>query len=260
MKMKRVIEINNLSVANRIVNLTETIFAGEQIHLLGANGAGKSTLLAALSGFLDFDGQVLINNQDINVYSVQELGRQRAYLPQMINSLPILKVFQYLDLFLPSTSRSFDSLSVNIVDSLCLDFQLTPLLHKSINQLSGGEWQRVRIVAVFLQVWDSNQLCGKFILFDEPTNNLDIIQQANLDKWIKYFCHCLGTVIMSGHNLSHTYKNASRIWMIKKGLMVASGKPDDVMTDSNLSDIFMSEIRLSESSANKIWQIISFDD
>lgn len=255
MNMQTVIEMKNLSVNNRIINVTQKIVVGEQIHLLGANGAGKSTLLAALSGFIDFDGQILLNNQDIKTYSVQSLGWQRSYLSQMMNSLPILKVFQYLDLFLhPTTS------SLNIVDSLCLDFQLTPLLQKSINQLSGGEWQRVRIVAVFLQVWDSNQLCGKFILFDEPMNNLDIIQQATLDKWIKYFCHCSGTVIMSGHNLSHSYKNASRIWMIKKGILVASGKPIDIMTDSNLSDIFMSEIRLSESTSDKIWQIINFDD
>lgn len=65
---------------------------------------------------------------------------------------------------------------------------------------------------------------------------------------------------MSGHNLSHSYKNASRIWMIKKGQLIASGKPEEVMTENNLSEMFMSEVRLSQNATNKMWQVINFDD
>lgn len=255
MNIKKIIDIKNLFVDDRLINITEQVFAGEQIHLLGANGAGKSTLLAALSGFLNIKGLIQVNGYNIKDYTSHDLGQQRAYLTQKIDSTPILKAFQYLELFMLSKSHLTD-----LFDSLCADFQLEQLLHKSVNQLSGGEWQRVRIVAIFLQVWNSPLLCGKFILFDEPTNNLDIIQQATLDKWIKYFCHCSGTVIMSGHNLSHSYKNASRIWMIKKGQLIASGKPEEVMTENNLSEMFMSEVRLSQNATNKMWQVINFDD
>lgn len=255
MNTKAVLDINQLSVAERLVNISEQVFIGEQIHILGANGAGKSSLLAALSGFSDFSGQIQINGINIQKYSARSLRQQRAYLTQQVSSIPVLKTFQYIELFLPTTTDSTD-----IFDLLCIDFQLTSLLNKPINQLSGGEWQRVRISAVFLQVWNGHDLRGKIILFDEPTNNLDIIQQSMFDKWVKYFCDCAGTAIMSGHNLSHSYKNASRIWMIKKGLLVASGKPEEVMTETNLSDIFMSEIKLSQSSSNRVWQIINFDD
>ena len=255
MNTKVVLEINQLSVAERLLKVSEQVFAGEQIHILGANGAGKSSLLAALSGFSDFSGQIQLNGMNIRQYSTRSLSQQRAYLTQQVSSIPVLKTFQYIELFLPMAACS-----TNIFDLLCADFQLTPLLNKPINQLSGGEWQRVRISAVFLQVWSRHDLCGKIILFDEPTNNLDIIQQSMFDKWIKYFCDCAGTVIMSGHNLTHSYKNASRIWMIKKGLLVASGHPQEVMTEANLSNIFMSEIKLSQSSSNRVWQIINFDD
>ncbi len=65
---------------------------------------------------------------------------------------------------------------------------------------------------------------------------------------------------MSGHNLSHSYKNASQIWMIKKGTLIYTGKPDEIMTDINLSDIFMADIQLIHNSSHRVWQIIDFDN
>ncbi|MTC60787.1 ATP-binding cassette domain-containing protein [Providencia rustigianii] len=255
MNKKIILDITNLSVSGRLHQVTQQVSAGEQIHLLGANGAGKSTLLAALSGCESYTGNIYLNHINLKNYSAQELGQQRAYLTQQMGILPSLKVFQYLGLF---TSNC--DVNRSIFDVLCRDFQLLPLLAKSINQLSGGEWQRVRIVAMFLQVWDSHVLSGKIIFFDEPINNLDIIHQGILDKWVKYFCDCSGTVIMSGHNLSHSYKNASQIWMIKKGTLIYTGKPDEIMTDINLSDIFMADIQLTHNSSHRVWQIIDFDN
>nr|ELR5040725.1 ATP-binding cassette domain-containing protein [Providencia stuartii]ELR5081493.1 ATP-binding cassette domain-containing protein [Providencia stuartii] len=254
-KSPPVIELIQFCISNRLYNINERVFAGERIYLLGANGSGKSTLLSGISGFLVSTGQLNVNGQAIVSYSTQALSQQRAYFPQLVLNQPILKVFQYLALFhLSNDPKS------SLFDGLCRDFQLETLLLKPINQLSGGEWQRVRVIAAFLQVWDGQDLSGKFILFDEPTNNLDIIQQSMLDKWVKYFCDCQGTVIMSGHNLSHAYKYADKVWMLKKGEIIFSGKPEQVMNECNLSEIFAGKIRLSPNEENRFWQVINFDE
>lgn len=255
MNRQPIIELIQFSIDSRLININETVFAGEQIHLLGANGAGKSTLFSGMSGFLAFQGQLNINGRALNEYRVQALRQQRAYFPQQVSTQPILKVFQYLALFYSSNEYQ-----IALFNQLTEDFQLACLLMKPITQLSGGEWQRVRIIATFLQVWDRQDLSGKIYSIDEPTNNLDIIQQSKLDKWVKYFCDCQGTVIMSGHNLSHSYRHASRIWMLKKGEIIFSGKPEQVMTDFNLSEIFASKIISSTDSETKTWQVISFDE
>ncbi|WP_265495725.1 ATP-binding cassette domain-containing protein, partial [Providencia heimbachae] len=69
MNIKKIIDIKNLFVDDRLINITEQVFAGEQIHLLGANGAGKSTLLAALSGFLNIKGLIQVNGYNIKDYT-----------------------------------------------------------------------------------------------------------------------------------------------------------------------------------------------
>lgn len=252
-KLPPVIELIQFCISNRLHSINGRVFAGEKIYLLGANGSGKSTLLNGISGFLFSTGQLKVNGQEIVSYSTQELSQQRAYFPQLVPYQPILKVFQYLALFHLETD-----VNSSLFYSLCHDFQLDALLLKPINQLSGGEWQRVRIIAAFLQVWSGQDLSGKFILFDEPTNNLDIIQQSMLDKWVKYFCDCQGTVIMSGHNLSHAYKYADKVWMLKKGEIIFSGKPEQVMNECNLSEIFAGKIRLSPNDENRFWQVINF--
>ncbi|KLN46591.1 cobalamin ABC transporter ATP-binding protein, partial [Providencia rettgeri] len=60
MENKLIIDIKNITIDTRLVNVSAQVLAGEQIHILGANGAGKSTLLAAISGYLPVGGDILI--------------------------------------------------------------------------------------------------------------------------------------------------------------------------------------------------------
>ncbi|MEB2450865.1 ATP-binding cassette domain-containing protein, partial [Escherichia coli] len=73
-------------------------------------------------------------------------------------------------------------MDIQELNALLSDFQINKLLSKNIHHLSGGEWQRVRIVATFIQLWSSDDLTGKLMMLDEPTNNLDIVQLTLLDK------------------------------------------------------------------------------
>ena len=55
----------------------------------------------------------------------------------------------------------------------------------------------------FIQLWSSDDLTGKLMMLDEPTNNLDIVQPTLLDKWLDKFLLQGGSIIMSTHDLNH---------------------------------------------------------
>ncbi|MGR5470377.1 ATP-binding cassette domain-containing protein, partial [Vibrio astriarenae] len=102
----------------------------------------------------------------------------RGYLCQQSRPAFNIDVFQYLALSLPSGTNIADS---NITQSKVRDalnmvvalVQLQDKLHRSIQTLSGGEWQRVRLAGVCLQVWRTINPFSQLLILDEPAAPLD---------------------------------------------------------------------------------------
>ncbi len=90
-------------------------------------------------------------------------------------------------------------------------------LGRSTNQLSGGEWQRVRLAAVVLQITPQANPAGQLLLLDEPMNSLDVAQQSALDKILSALCQQGLAIVMSSHDLNHTLRHAHRAWLLKGG-------------------------------------------
>ncbi|MDC9613905.1 vitamin B12 ABC transporter ATP-binding protein BtuD [Xenorhabdus khoisanae] len=252
MTNKPILELDNVSVNNRLKALSGSVMAGEQIHLVGLNGSGKSTLLSAIAGILSYSGCIHLIGRDLRHYRQHEQAKCRAWFSQS-SSTPIMPVFQYLDMFRPESAPLAQS--ENVLYELCQQMRLLPLLSSPISQLSGGEWQRVRLAGTFFQVWPELNPDGRLLLLDEPTNNLDITQQAILDKLIKQFCSLGGTVLLSSHDLDHTYEQATGVWLLSHGKLLTSGIPQKVMTERNLSEIFEVKIRHIKNTDYKLWRV-----
>lgn len=221
------LQINDLTVASRLLPFSANVFPASRVHIIGPNGAGKSSLLAAIAGMLPAMGEVLIGSSDIAQLSGRALSRYRSYLCQQYLPLSAMPVFQYLSLHQVTGS---DPLAVEqTLTRLCDRLHLTDKLAQAITRLSGGEWQRVRLVAAMLQVWPSVNPEGCLLLLDEPASGLDIAHQQALDLIIKDFCAAGGIAIISDHDLNHTLQHADRVWMMSKGEVIASGSASEVM-------------------------------
>ncbi len=83
-------------------------------------------------------------------------------------------------------------------------------LGRSVNQLSGGEWQRVRLAAVVLQIHPDANPVGQLLLLDEPMNSLDVAQQNALDRVLHHLCQAGIAIVMSSHDLNHTLRHAHK--------------------------------------------------
>ncbi|NPE54319.1 vitamin B12 ABC transporter ATP-binding protein BtuD [Dickeya dadantii] len=236
MSAQPLLYLHNVSVAGRLSSVTVRCRPGELVHIIGPNGAGKSTLLALMAGLQPGDGEALLLGQAIAAWSARDLARVRAYLPQQHSALALMPVFQYLQLHQPSHS---DAESVDaVVQQLAERLSLADKLRRPLTRLSGGEWQRVRLAAVLLQVWPTLNPSARLLLLDEPAASLDIAQRVALDALLAELCRAGVAVIASGHDLNHTLHHADRVWLMSRGELMAQGATADVMQPEALSPVF----------------------
>lgn len=230
------LQLNNVSVGTRLASFSAQVRDGLQIHLIGPNGAGKSTLLASLAGLLPASGEILLVGEPLPHYEGHELARQRAYLCQQQSALSMMPVFQYLSLYQPAGANP-QAVAVAI-GYICSKLRLIDKLSRMLSHLSGGEWQRVRLAAVFLQVWPDINPDSKLLLLDEPYSGLDVAQKVALDALLLEFCRSGRTVILSGHDLNHTLQQADQVWLLAQGQVIAQGETPQVMQEKILSQVF----------------------
>ncbi|WP_437889077.1 vitamin B12 ABC transporter ATP-binding protein BtuD [Phytobacter sp. V91] len=223
------LQLHNVEEAGRLGPLTASVSKGEMLHLVGPNGAGKSTLLARIAGITRGAGEVVFNGRKIDDWPAPALARHRAYLAQQQTPPFAMPVWHYLALH--QHAQPDNDLSTKIAEALGLDDKLG----RTVNQLSGGEWQRVRLAAVMLQIHPAANPQGQLLLLDEPMNSLDVAQLAALDKLLSELVQAGITIIMSSHDLNHTLRHAHQAWLLGKGLLVAAGQREAVMTPQNLS-------------------------
>ena len=228
------LEINGAAVTGRVAPFSARVSGGQLIHLLGPNGAGKSSLLALLSGLLPGSGEIQFLGQPLNRWSGQQLARQRGWLHQQQLPPGMMAVHHYLQQHLQYADRSCDSTLAQITGAL----QLEDKLARPLNQLSGGEWQRVRLAAVLLQIHPGMNSQGRLLLLDEPMAGLDVAQQVALDRLLVALCRSGVTVIMSGHDLNHSLHHAQQVWLMQRGVMVAQGDAQQVLQPAILQSVY----------------------
>ncbi|VCY75903.1 msr(A)_3_M81802 [Escherichia coli] len=117
-----------------------------------------------------------------------------------------MPVWHYLTLHQHDKTRT--ELLNDVAGALALDDKLG----RSTNQLSGGEWQRVRLLRWCCKSHQANP-AGQLLL-DEPMNSLDVAQQSALDKILSALCQ-QGLAIVMSHDLNHTLRHAHRAWLLK---------------------------------------------
>lgn len=231
------LQLNDVAVAHRLGPITATVKSGELVHLVGPNGAGKSTLLTRMAGLSTGQGQIVLNGVDLNVWSTLELARNRAYLSQQQLPPFAMPVWHYLQLHQVATNAEA------VMMQLAEAFWLKDKLSRPVNQLSGGEWQRVRLAAVILQIHPEVNPQGRLLLLDEPMNSLDVAQQAALDRQLIKLCEAGVSVVMSSHDLNHSLRHAHTAWLLRDGKMVAQGLRDDVLSPQHLATAYNMQFR-----------------
>jgi vitamin B12 transport system ATP-binding protein len=226
------LQLNDVAVAERLGPISATVKPGELIHLVGPNGAGKSTLITRMAGLSEGKGRIVLNDSPLEDWTSVALARARAYLTQQQLPPFAMLVWHYLQLH--QGAAQAEAVMMQLAEAFWLKDKLT----RPVNQLSGGEWQRVRLAAVILQIHPDINPAGRLLLLDEPMNSLDVAQQVALDRLLMQLCEAGVAVVMSSHDLNHTLRHAHTVWLLRAGKMVAQGSRDAVLSPQNLTKAY----------------------
>jgi ATP-binding cassette subfamily C protein LapB len=198
--------------------------AGDRVILLGPNGCGKSTFLKVAAGlYKPSEGQVRLGGADIWELDPQVINERIGYLPQDVH---LFKGTLRTNMALGggvSDSRLLEVAQLLGIDRVAADNPRSMDLEISEGGqgLSGGQRQLVGLARVFLaspRIW----------LLDEPSAALDMESENNVLEAINRLARPTDIVLIATHRPRLT-SLANRIIVMRRGQVVADGKPEDVL-------------------------------
>jgi iron complex transport system ATP-binding protein len=224
--------------ALRSVNLE--VADGEWIALVGPNGAGKTTALRALCGLVEYEGSISIGGRDTRTFGRRELARLTALVPQLPEAPPELNVAEYVLLGRTPHLGYFagESESDRLVAQAALErLDATAFANRSLRSLSGGELQRVVLARALAQE-------APFLLLDEPTNALDLGRQQRVLELVDELRVDGLTIVSTLHDLTLAAQYADRLVLLDRGVVVADGAPETVLSEETVSSLYGASVRV----------------
>lgn len=207
---------------------------GQFTAFIGPNGAGKSTLLGIMSRLMNSDaGQVMLDGENLQQMKNAEIAKKMAILKQANHTELRLSVEDLVAFGrFPYSHGHLTAQDHQMIDQSIQYMELEPMRHQQLSELSGGQRQRAYIAMVLAQ--DT-----KYILLDEPLNNLDMKHSAQIMRVLKDLCVNHGkSIIVVIHDINFASVYADQIIAMKHGELVYQGTPQQIMHEDILQDIF----------------------
>lgn len=221
--VKRKVIVRNVSLA---------VETGETLGLIGPNGSGKSSLLRLLAGLKRPDGgRVTIHGKDIAGVPRTQLARQLAFVQQNATTDTNVSVRDVVRLGRTphrSALSGWTAADQIAVDEALARVGMDHLDSRSWQTLSGGERQRVHIARALAQ-------SPRVMFLDEPTNHLDIHHQIEILQTVR---NLEMTSVVALHDLNLAAMFCDRIVVLDQGAIVAAGRPEAVLTEDLMREVF----------------------
>ncbi len=227
------------------------VLPGEVLCIIGANGCGKTTLLRAISNFTEYQGSIKLNESEINRLKRKIIGKNISFLSQNNNSYFAYTVYDcvligrysFISNFLGRYSKDDHE---KVIDALKM-VNMYQFKDKTIDQLSGGELQRIYLARLIVQQ-------PKLTLLDEPTNHLDLKYQIEILDYVKNWTvseKIISVIVL--HDLNLVQKYADKVILLDKGKYYF-GESKDILSDQNLVEAFGMSVKEWMLNCLELWK------
>lgn len=201
-------------------NINLTINEGDFVLIVGPSGCGKSTILRTINGLIPnfyggkIKGEVLVKNKNIKDISKNELFKTVGFIFQDPEKQSVYNTIEREIAFgMENLNMDITRMKKNIAEVSNL-FNLDFIKEKSINNISGGERQKVEIASVVA-------MDPEVILLDEPTSQLDPISADEILNAINKLNKDMGkTIILVEQRLDKSFDIVDKILIMQDGRII----------------------------------------
>ena len=227
-------------------NINFTLERGQFLAILGNNGVGKSTLLKYLNRILKAEsGAFLLDGENILKMSNHEIAQRIAFVSQNVANTQMTVHDVVMLGRRPYMKWGFTEDDHKIVHDAIHRLNLEPLRGRFLNQLSGGERQKVMLARALAQQ-------PKLLLLDEPTSSLDIHNQYQVLKIVRDICHNDGlTAIVVIHDLNLALRFCDRFLLLRRGEVYAQGDYS-VLSPETLKNVYQVDGKILDVEGHKM--------
>lgn len=226
---KKIIEDVSLAVEN-----------GKFVGIIGPNGSGKSTLLRTIYRIIEpTTGTILLGGQDLKKMKLAESAKKMGVVGQFNTINFDFTVFEMVMMgrtphksLLGSDKAEDYDIAVEAIRKVGME----NYAYRSFSTLSGGEKQRIILARALAQE-------PQLLILDEPTNHLDIKYQLQILSIVK----SLGIGVLAAlHDLSLAAMYCDKLYVLKDGKVITSGKPKEILTAKLIHHIYEIECDIKE--------------
>jgi iron complex transport system ATP-binding protein len=227
-------------------NITLRIESGEHVCILGPNGCGKSTLIKTITR----ECYALAREDS----AMRILGRERWDIFQLRTHLGIVSPDLLASCTTDSTGRDVvlsgffsstrifphhqpDGDHLQRANASLARLGIGHLADRPLMQMSSGEAKRTLIARALVHQPEA-------LLFDEPSNALDIAAQLQLRVTMRELANSGLAILLVTHHVSEIIPEIDRVILLQDGQVLMDGRKQDVLTEDNLRKLFQIEVRI----------------
>ena len=231
-----ILKVNDLAFNYKnhetLKNISFSIKRGEITVILGPNAVGKTTLLKCLNSILTPQGgDIFIKDKNIRKMNIKQIAKEISYVAQKNESARITAFDAILLGRHPHIRFRTSVDDLKKVDAIIKKLNISHLCLKHLDQMSGGELQKVSIARALVQQTD-------LLLLDEPTSSLDLKNQTDILGLIRQIVkeHQIAA-IMTMHDLNSALRYADQYLFLKDKTIYEAGKINEI-SSKMIEDVY----------------------
>ena len=230
-----------VSYKEALKGITFTCKPGEIFGLLGPNGAGKTTALRCISTLIKpTEGTILVDDFDVQ----KDERKVRSIIGFLTSDMKLDGFFtpDYMMDYFGRLNKMTPEDVTERKEILIKELHMEEFRHKKIDKLSSGMKQKTSIAISLIHDPD-------IIIFDEPTNGLDVITAKNVTDFLKKYAKEGKTVLISTHIMSVAEQICDKIGIIIEGLIKELGSLEEIVkrnNANNLEDVFFKYLEVQD--------------